>query len=189
MYLLYLRCKAFLIRHKLIVRIIFGVNIAFLISLFSIGIKSLIQDSSRGWIFGWPFLTSTCILVPLCVIFEHLKLNDIQKKVLCMHFRTGYKKCDDLIEMIIKAARKKELILKFTYKELETSAVYLNTVIDEPIVDPATINGIYLTPLIKYPMPQADGDNWLYLREFLVSYTNNSTDYMELEKTFIKHLT
>jgi len=187
MYLFYLKCKALVIRHKLIVRIIFGVNITFLVVLFIVGIRSLIQDSARGWIFGWPFLTSACIFVPLCIIIEHLKLSDLQKKILCCHLKTGYDRCDQIIDKIIKEVRKRETVKPFSYKELEVSGLYVNTV-DEPIIDPVTINGIQLTPLIIYPMSISDGENWLYLREFLVSYTEGPFDYVELEKSFFNYL-
>jgi len=188
MYLLYLRYKAVLIRYKKILMFVFVANVTYLIGILIIAISFLIMGREPNWLFGWYTIVSSCIFIPLATVFNQMMLTDIQKKILCMHFRTGYKRCDDLIDIIVKAARKKESILKFTYKGLETSAVYLNTVIDEPIIDPATINGIHLTPLIKYPMRKSDGENWLYLREFLVSYTDSPTDYIELEKTFIDHL-
>lgn len=187
MYLLYLRYKAFLIRHKLIVTIIFAINIGFLIFVLTIAICFLIKESIPNWLFGYPFLASACIFIPLCIVFENSKLTDLQKKILCIHLKTGYKRCDQIIETIIKEVRKRKSVLKFAYKGLEVSGLYVN-IVDEPIVNPATINGIHLTPLIKYPMPTSDGENWLYLREFLVSYTDNPLDYVELEKSFFYYL-
>lgn len=187
MYLLYLRCKAFLIRHKLIIRIIFGANVSFLLTIFIIGIRNLIYNLQPSWLFGYPLVISGALLAPIVIISEHLKLNDIQKKILCCHLKTGYNRCDQIIDIIIKEVRKRKTVIHFVYKELEVSGLYINTV-DEPIIDPTTINGVQLTPLIIYPMNISDGDNWLYLREFLVSYTDSPLDYAELEKSFIQHL-
>lgn len=191
MYLLYLRYKAFLIRHKKLLRFVFIVNTTYLGGLLTICCSLLIMGRDPTWLFRMlnnTTIISSCLFIPLVCIFDQLKLTDLQKKVLCINLKTGYERCDKLIDMIIVAARQRESILHFSYKGLETSGVFLNATIDEPVINPSTINDNILEKYIIYKMPPPSGENWLYLKEFLVAYTDNPLDCVELEKTFIEHL-
>jgi len=188
MYLLYLRIKVLAIRYKLIVKIIFIANSSFLLLLFIIGLRFIIKDIEPNWLFKYPMFISGCILIPTSLLFNSFKLTDLQKKILCSRLKTGYERCDQIIETIVKTVRERKIIKRFSYKGLEISGLYLNETIDEPIINPSTINESILEKLIIYKMPPPSGENWLYLREFLVAYTDSPLDYVELEKSFFHYL-
>ena len=180
MYLLYLKYKAFLVIHRKVLHKIGNVLVGFVVlSLAVMIVVNYFQEyfsTTTELLVASSFVTSALSALLSAVVF-HDRVSDLDKKILCQNLSTGYKRCDELIELIIKTARKRH---RFKFKYGHEFDIAMDDIIDEPYVIDL---GYSYKDLIIYPCTTHPGV--LFLRELLYSIVEEEKDYVRLEKILL----
>lgn len=192
--LLYLRIKSKIIKNHEHIKTIGEILIMLVMIQVIIGCFGKAFNSSVLLNFvGLPFLFCVGILTTI-IIFYHMTISDLNKKVLLINIKVENENINKLIDEIIKYAKKKNSFQIKNWTIYDEIGVYNDETINEPIVTSCwtyTDNGKARTDFcnaedfVIYPLSKEYTDN-IYLKEFLITLVNKrGVNEVHLEKLLI----
>ncbi len=138
----------------------------------------------------WSIVTMLPLVSTYCSNAAKTSLTDFDKLRLCLNLKTGFSKCDTIINNIIKSIRnrKSRFIEDFTYKDTNIGTIMLDEY-NQPYVHIYDELGYQMPSAKDYLVYNSREGNSLYLIECLYTLTDSEEDCIELEKTFFQFCT
>ena len=189
MYLLYLKFKAFSVIHRQEIRKFAVLPACILIGLYTclVILNTLNKVGENPVLFICFVCLAVFVIFLACVL--SLDITDLQKKILCINLKTKYKRCNELIDILMDIARKRK---NFQFEYGFTMFVATENVIDEPYIVAIRDNtgdtiAEYHKALHDMLIYKSENrPNQLLFKEFLIGIIEYKEDYIRLERLILQ---